>query len=144
MGPKRRLLALLVLGVLPWTVLFGSGAFTVVFPFGLLNIDPLHLTNLYDYLRFAGGFAALPGFLQASPVSVLLYAASLVSALAGVVWREDPRVTGGLLALAGLSHASHAVGLSRGVGRLAVPVGAVCAVAVAWWLYWPAIRRSVP
>lgn len=138
----RRFLVLVALSFLPWTVLVGE-TFTFVFPFGLLNANPLHLTNLYDYLRFTGGFAALPGFLQAWPVSVLLYVASLVSALAGVVRREDPRVTGGLLALAALSHAGLTVGLSRGIGRLAVPIGPVLALCVAWWLYWPAVRRTV-
>lgn len=140
----RRFLVLVALAFLPWTVLVGSDV-TLVFQFGLVNADPLHLTNLYDYLfRFTGGFAALPTFLRTWPVSVVLYLATLVSAFAGILGREDPRVTGGLLALAGLSHAGLAVGLSRGIGRLAVPIGPVLALAVAWWLYWPAVRRTVP
>lgn len=140
----RRFLVLVALGVLPWTVLVGE-SLTLVFAFGLLNTNPLHLTTLYDYLfRFTGGFAALPTYLRAWPVSVLLYLGSLVSALSGVVWREDLRVTGGLLALAGVSHVSLAVGLSRGIGRMALPTGTVLLLAVAWWLYWPALRRTVP
>ncbi len=140
----RRLLVLLVLGFLPWTVLVGE-SLTLVFAFGLLNPNPLHLTTLYEYLfRFTGGFAALPTYLRAWPVSVLLYLGSLTSALGGLLGYEDPRVTGGLLALAGVSHVSLAVGLSRGIGRVAIPVGTVLLLAVAWWLYWPAVRRTVP
>ncbi|EMA45194.1 TIGR04206 family protein [Halococcus saccharolyticus] len=139
--PRRRLLVLLALGLVPWTVLVGSEV-TLLFPFGLVNANPLHLTPLNDYLRFARGFAALPRYLQAWPVSVGCYLAGLASALVGVVWREDPRVTGGLIALAGLSHVSVAVGLSRGIGRLALPIGPVLALAVAWWFYWPAVRRG--
>lgn len=137
---RRRFLVLLVLSLFPWTVLIGE-SLTFVFSFGLLNTRPFHLTTLYEYLRFTGGFAALPAFLRAWPVSVLLYLASLASALGGVLGREDPRVTGGLLALAGVSHVSLAVGLSRGIGRVAVPIGTVLLLAVAWWLYWPQIRN---
>ena len=137
---RRRLLALLALGLVPWTVVV-EGDVTLLFPFGLVNADPFHLTPLDDYLRFARGFAALPEYLQAWPVSVGCYLAALASALGGVVWSEDRRVTGGLIALVGLSHVTVAVGLSRAIGRLALPLGPVLAFAIAGWLYWPAIRR---
>lgn len=139
-APRRRLLVLLALGLVPWTVLVGSEV-TLLFSFGLVNANPFHLTPLDDYLRFARGFAALPRYLQAWPVSVGCYLAALASALVGVVWREDPRVTGGLVVLTGLSHATVAVGLSRGIGRLALPLGPVLALTIAWWCYWPAVRR---
>lgn len=139
-APRRRLLVVLALGLVPWTVLVG-GEVTLLFPFGLVNANPLHLTTLDDYLRFARGFAALPRYLQAWPVSVGCYLAALASALAGVVWREDPRVTGGLVVLAGLSHTGVAIGLSRGIGRITLPLGPVLAFAIAWWYYWPAVRR---
>jgi uncharacterized protein (TIGR04206 family) len=138
--PRRRLLALLALGIVPWTVVV-EGDVTLLFPFGLVNADPLHLTPLDDYLRFVRGFAALPEHLRAWPVSVGCYLAALASALGGVAWREDPRVTGGLVVLVGLSHAGVAIGLSRGIGRIAFPIGPVLALGVAWWLYWPAVRR---
>ena len=138
--PRRRLLALLALALVPWTVVV-EGDVTLLFPFGLVNANPLHLTSLDDYLRFARGFAALPEYLQAWPVSVGCYLAALASALGGVAWREDPRVTGGLVVLVGLSHAGVAIGLSRGIGRIALPIGPVLALGVAWWLYWPAVRR---
>ena len=141
--PQTRLVVLLALAVVPWTVLVLGGEVTLVFPFDLLNTNPLHLTNLYDYLfRFTGGFAALPAYLQAWPVSVLLYLGALASTVGGLIDREDPRVTDGLLALAGVSHVGLAVGLSRGPDRLAAPVGVVLMLGVTWWLYWPLVRRS--
>ena len=137
----RRLLAVAVLALVPWTILSG-GVFTLVFPFGLVNATPLHLTTLLDYLRFTGGFAALPGFLRAWPTSVLLYSGALTSAVGGVFGHEDRRVTGGLLVLAGITHLGLAVGFLR-TGRLAIPLGPFLAFVLAWWLYWPA-RRTVP
>ncbi len=137
----RRLLAVVVFGVVPWTILSG-GVFTLIFPFGLVNTTPLHLTTLLDYLRLTGGFAALPEFLRAWPTSVLLYSGALASAVGGVLGREDRRVTGGLLVLAGITHLGLAVGFLR-TGRLALPLGPFLAFALAWWLYWPA-RETVP
>ena len=140
---RRRRLVLLALFFVPWTVLVLGGEFTLVFLFGLANTNPPTITNLYEYLfRFTGGFAALPAYLQSWPVSVLLYLGSLASAIGGLFGREDPRVTGGFLALAGVSHIGLATGLSRGVGGLVVPLGPVLALAVAWWLYWPLVRQS--
>jgi uncharacterized protein (TIGR04206 family) len=138
LSAPRRLSLLLALALVPWTMVLG-GVLTLVFPFGLVNTTPLHLTSLLDYLRFTGGFAALPGFLRAWPTSVLLYLGALASAFGGVFGHEDRRVTGGLLALTGITHLGLAVGFSR-VGRLAVPVAPVLALALAWWLYWPAVR----
>lgn len=143
-GARRRLVVLGALFVLPWTVLLGSGEFTLVFPFGLANTDPPNLTTLLAYLSFTGGFAALPAYLQAWPVSVLLYLGALASAIGGALGREDPRVTGGLLVLAGASHVGLAIGLSRAVDSLAFPVGPFLMFAVGWWLYWPLVRTTVP
>jgi uncharacterized protein (TIGR04206 family) len=139
---KRRLLAVVALALVPWTIL-SSGVLTLLFPFGLVNTTPLHLTTLLEYRRFTGGFAALPGFLRAWPTSVLLYLGALASAVGGVLGREDRRVTGGLLVLTGITHLGLAVGFLR-TGRLALPLGPFLAFALAWWCYWPAVRRTVP
>jgi uncharacterized protein (TIGR04206 family) len=137
-----RLLAVAALALVPWTIL-SSGVLTLLFPFGLVNTTPLHLTTLLEYRRFTGGFAGLPGFLQAWPTSVLLYLGALASAIGGVAGHEDRRVTGGLLVFTAIAHLGLAVGFLR-TGRLAVPLGPVLAVAVAWWCYWPAVRATVP
>jgi uncharacterized protein (TIGR04206 family) len=142
LSAKRRLLAVVVLALVPWTIL-SSGVLTLLFPFGLVNTTPLHLTTLLEYRRFTGGFGALPGFLRAWPTSVVLYLGALASAFGGVVGHEDRRVTGGLLVLTGITHLGLAVGFLR-TGRLALPLGSFLAFALAWWCYWPTIRGTVP
>ncbi len=122
---------------LPWSV-FTTG--DLVFAWGLVNLDPLHLTTLPDYLFvYTRG---LPRRLLAWPVSVLLYLLALGSALLGLVGREDGRVTGGLLVFAGVSGLQFALGMTRR-GLVVVPVGVVLVWTAAWWFYWSDIRRAV-
>lgn len=120
--------------LVPWTVLLYPNGSSYVFTWGLVNVDPIHVTTLPEYLlvRTSG----LPRHLLAWPVSVFLYALALVSAIVGAVWnREDVRVTAGLLAFAGVSHASFALGLGR-PGILAIPVGTVLLWALAGAVYF--------
>lgn len=141
--PVRRLLVIGVLAAVPWTVLLLGGEYTLVFGFGLFNTNPPQLVTLYDYLfRFTAGPSTLPEYLLAWPTSLLLYLGALASALGGVFGYEDRRVTAGLLVLAGLAQVSVALGLSQAIGRLAIPLGTGCLWAVAWWFYWPDVRRT--
>jgi uncharacterized protein (TIGR04206 family) len=141
-SPRRRLAAVACLGLLPWTVVLLDGEASFVFGFGLANTNPLTLVNLYDYLFvYTGG---LPGRLQAWPAGVVLYVGALASAVGGLLSVEDPRLTGGLLVCAGLSHGHVAYGLYRVYGTspaTVLPVGAVTTWAVAWWFYWPLVRK---
>lgn len=138
-SPRRRLLAVLVVGLLPWTVVAFGRQLTLVFSFGLVTLDPLHLTNLYDYLFvYTDG---LPRRLQAWPAGVVLHVAALASALGGLRGLEDPRLTAGLLAVAGFAHLQVSVGLYR-QGLVVLPLGALCAWLVTWWYYWPLVRGS--
>jgi uncharacterized protein (TIGR04206 family) len=139
----HRLLAVLLAGLLPWTVVYFGGESTFVFSFGLVNTDPLQVVDLYRYLFvYTDG---LPRRLQAWPVGVLLYAGALASAIGGLRALEDPRLTGGLLFFAGLAHAQVTYGLYRAYGPAAgvtvIPLGAILAWVVAWWYYWPLIRE---
>ncbi|WP_227354808.1 TIGR04206 family protein [Haladaptatus salinisoli] len=136
-----RRLALLALGLVPWTVLVARGGTTFVFPWGLVEPTTLHVTTLPDYLFVYT--AGLPDRLLAWPVSVLCYLLALACAFAGRF--EDRRVTAGLLVLAGASHASFALGLVTGVSRsgLVVPVGPVALWLVAWWFHWPDLRGAL-
>jgi uncharacterized protein (TIGR04206 family) len=143
---SRRLPILLALAIAPWTLVSASGTITVVLPFGLLNFDPIQLATIYDYyFRFTAG---LPRFLLAWGSSVLLYALAVGSALLGVVWREDGRVTAALLVLAGVTHLWVSLGFLRRPGYLSVPVGTVLCLLVAWTYYrgdlrslvWPAVE----
>jgi uncharacterized protein (TIGR04206 family) len=143
---SRRLPILLALGIAPWTLVSANGAITVVLPFGLLNFDPVQLATIYDYyFRFTAG---LPRFLLAWGSSVLLYLLAVGSALLGVVWREDGRVTATLLVLAGVTHFWVSLGFLRRRGYFSVPVGTLLCLLVAWTYYrgdlqslvWPAVE----
>lgn len=129
----RRLPILLLLAFTPWTVVSAFGTITLVFPFGLLNFDPIQLATIYDYyFQFT---VTLPRFLQAWGVSVLLYAGAVGSALLGLVWHEDARVTAALLVLAGVTNLWVSLGFLRRPGYFSVPVGTVLCFVVIWVYY---------
>ncbi|WP_458206413.1 TIGR04206 family protein [Haladaptatus sp. NG-SE-30] len=135
---QHRHLALLALGIVPWTILVAPGGTTLVFPWGLVEPTTLHVTTLPEYLFVLT--AGLPGRLLAWPVSVLLYLLALVSSFSGRF--EDRRVTGALLVLAGVTHANFALGFVRRAG-LVVPLGTVALWATAWWFHWPDLRGAL-
>ena len=139
---SRRLAAYLVLGFLPWGVVFVGDATTLVFSVGLVDPAALTLTDPYSYVfRYTRG---LPGYLFAWPLGVGLYLLALGSVIFGtVVGREDRRVTAGLVVLVALTQASFAWGLSSRPGYLVLPVGALAAGLLAWLVEWPAIRGNV-
>jgi uncharacterized protein (TIGR04206 family) len=137
---RRTLLALLSLLFLPWSLqVFAAGDATFLFAWGLVNTNPLSVTTLFDFLFvYTRG---LPEYILAWPLSVAFYAAAVASAVVGWrVDREDPRVTGGLLVLAGIAQLRLAWGFSLQPGRIAWPIGTVALLAVAWWYYWPRVR----
>ena len=132
----RRLLVLLALAFLPWTA-FATGDF--VFAWGLVTTTPVHVTTLPDYLFVYT--AGLPQRLLAWPVSTLLYLLALGGSMVGTVFgKEDGRVTGGLLALAGASQLWFAVGMVSRSEVLVIPLGTVLLWTAAWWFYWDDVR----
>jgi uncharacterized protein (TIGR04206 family) len=134
-GPKRRLAAVLLAGLCPWTVLVIGGEYTLVLTSGLVNTNPLQFVSITDFFfRYTQG---LPQFIRSWGIGVLLYGLALVSAGAGVVWREDPRITMFSLVGAGLSQIGVFLGFNRRMGYTALPIGCVVLLAVAWWYYWP-------
>ncbi|WP_137283323.1 TIGR04206 family protein [Halorussus salinisoli] len=132
----RRLLALLAIAVVPWSVL-ASG--DLVFAWGLMTTTPVHVTTLTDYLLVHT--AGLPRRLLAWPVATFLYSLAVANAFVGWIApdREDRRVTGGLLVLAGLSDLWFSVGLFRPDSPV-IPVGTVLLWTAAWWFHWPDVR----
>ncbi|WP_254537936.1 TIGR04206 family protein [Halomarina litorea] len=136
----RRLLLLVALAFVPWTVILGPDL-TLVFPFGLVNDNPWFLVRVDDYLRLSsyGRFA----FIDAWLIGAGLYAVALLSALGGVAGVEDRRLTGGLLVFAGVSQFPLALGFSRRTGYVGLPVGSLFLLAAAWWLYWSDVRAWV-
>ncbi|WP_439026656.1 TIGR04206 family protein [Haloarchaeobius sp. DT45] len=143
-SPRRRLAVVVLVGLFPWTVVLANGEYTMVFPWALVDPDSLHVTPIFDYLfRFTGGFASLPPFLQAWPLATLSLVAALVTAvIAATTGHEDPRLTGGLLALAGLTSFRLALGFLARPSQTAVPVAGVLALVVAWRLYWPLVHSE--
>lgn len=135
--PGWRLLLLLVAGIVPWTVVLSEGV-SFVHTFGILTFDPLTLTNLYEYLFVLTD--GLPRRLQVWPASVLLYSAAVISAFGGMLGREDPRLTAGLLVFSGIAQVHLAYGLVR-VGVTVVPVAPIVLWGIVWWAYWPMVRN---
>jgi len=139
-GPRRRLVAVVAAGLLPWTVLLIGDELTLLFTVGLFNTNPPQFVSIFDYfVRFTD---TLPSFIESWGTGVLLYLLSLASAISGVVWREDSRITALALLGAALSQIGVAVGFSRRLGSLALPLGTVAMLAVAWWYYWPLVRPA--
>ncbi|WP_135663543.1 TIGR04206 family protein [Halorhabdus rudnickae] len=138
-APRRRLLAVLSLLVIPWTVLLSDGYVTLVMPWGLFDPFAPHVTLLPEYLAATGG--GPPPFLTSWPVGVGIYALALVGVAAELFDRGDPRVTGGLLVVVGITQLTVAWGfLRRGEYALVVPLGTLAAWTLAWWFYWPDLR----
>lgn len=119
--------------VLPWSAVVSSGDLSLVLAWGLVHLDPVAVTNLYDYLFVHT--RGLPPRLLAWPASVFLYAGALASAVIGrLSGHEDRRVTAALLLLAGVEHLWFALGTSRG-GTVAVPIGTALLWIGAWLAY---------
>ena len=129
--------------LVPWTIIFYPNGTTYVFAWALVNADPIHITTIFEYVfvRTSG----LPRHLLAWPVSALLFTLGLVSTVAGSVWnREDTMVAAGLLAFAGVSHATFALGLQR-PGIVAIPLGTGLLWMLAGYVYFlsPGVRRYI-
>lgn len=129
-----------ILLFVPVTVLFnGPPNFTLVLLWSLVNtapIDPsetIHLFTIGEYFATATmSFGRLPPSLQAWPLALGLYLLAFTSASAGWLFgREDRRVTGGVLVLAGGASLWVTVGLGGrigatvGVDPVIVPVGTI-------------------
>lgn len=137
----QRLLAILLVGLPPWVVMFYPGGMEVYFAYGFVSYHGV-FTSLPTYLSMVV-VSVLPQRLLAWPVSAVLWILALVSAALGSY--EDRRVTDGLLALAGLNQLAFAIGFWTAEGYVALPIGAVLLLGLAWWDYRSATSRgSVP
>jgi uncharacterized protein (TIGR04206 family) len=139
---RAAFVVLLLLLAVPWSVqtFTRGGGTTFVFAWGLFNTQPPNATYIWDF--FFLYTQGLPGYIYAWPLSVLCYAGAVVSGSVGLVFdREDPRVTGGLLVVAGVAQLSLARDFSVQPYRTAWPLGTLAFLVVAWWLYWPAAKR---
>ena len=130
---RRVLAAVLLCGLLPWSVqTFVGGTVLLRFAWGAASFSPgLSVSVLTDYPLFAG-----PPLLLQWVLAALFWALALGSAATGFVDAEDPRVTAGLLALAGFSNLAVALEFGIQPERSAYPVGTLALWAVAVWRYW--------
>ena len=160
--PRRRLVAVLVAGLVPWTVLVIGGELTLVFTAGLVNTNPPNFVSITDFFfRYTAGLvntnppnfvsipdfffrytAGLPQFIESWGAGVLLYALGVTSAVSGVLWREDPRVTALSLVGAALLQVGGFLGFDRRLGYTAIPMGTAVLLTVVWWYYWPLLRND--
>ncbi|MEF8977071.1 MAG: TIGR04206 family protein [Halapricum sp.] len=141
-GPRRRLILVALVGLLPWTLVATGGLTTLFFPFGFLGVDaPLRVVTIYEYLFvFSRG---LPQYIYAWPLGVVLYSLALVSAVLGLIEREDRRLTAGLLVLVALTQLQFAVGFGRRSGYTAVPFASITTLTLVWWVYWPDLKGAL-
>jgi len=126
---------MLALLAVPWSVQTFAGTRPpgFVFAWGLVNVDPFSVTFIWDFLfRYTMG---LPDYILAWPLSVGCYLLALTSAAGGdAVGREDPRLTAGLLAAAGVAQLTLARGFSVQPDRAGWPLGTLACWLVAWWV----------
>ena len=141
----RRLLAFLLVGVTPWTVVAGPGGVGLVFLFGLQNPATAHFVSLPEYLFVLT--SGLPDRLLAWPASSLLYVGGLGVEVVdrfrgGSVPGGDASLAAGLFGLAGLAHLAFAFGLETRADSVVVPLGPALVGLVLWWSYWPSFRTG--
>jgi len=140
---KRRLTAILGVGILPWSMILAGGEATLIFTVGLLDLRGLYFVDLPTYLT--AYTVGLPQFIRAWPVGVGIYVLALGSAVSGVLFeREDRRVTAILLVLVGLTQLTFAWGFSRRPLTVALPVATVASWTVVWWFDWETLVDGVP
>ncbi|WP_435063645.1 TIGR04206 family protein [Halobaculum sp. EA56] len=133
MRPRRALAAVLLCGVVPWSVqvFADSGVPFLRFAWGGLSLTPVvYARTLPEYLALSGSPLLVPWVLAA-----LCWLLAVGSAGLGFAGREDPRVTAGLLALAGAVNLSVALRFGVQPLRTGYPVGTLALWAVAAWRY---------
>ncbi|MFB6118337.1 TIGR04206 family protein [Halosegnis sp.] len=147
--PRRRLLAVGLLGLVPWTVLLidygGPTVVNALFPLAVVDYNPalapaVRVTPVWRFFAAGGGLPRNP---ELWPASILLHGAALASAAAGLADREDPRLTGGLLAFAGLAGLGVTLAFAHRLRYTPLPAGALLACALAWWYYGPALQAAI-
>ena len=128
----RRLLALLLPGILPWGVVTWPTGYYLVFAVGWSVGGLSDFRTLPTILEAGGAGASAAGPWLAGTI---LYVASLAAAALAAVDREDRRLTAGLLFLAGASVLLFALRSSAQRGILVVPVGVLTLWAAAIYAY---------
>ncbi len=127
------LVAVFSCGLVPWSVqtFADSGVPFLRFAWGGLSFTPvLYARTLIEYLALSGSPLVLPWV-----VATGCWVLAIASASLAFLDREDPRVTAGLLVLAGAVNASVAVRFGIQPLRTGYPVGTLALWGVAAWRY---------
>jgi uncharacterized protein (TIGR04206 family) len=133
MRTRRVLAAVLSCGLVPWSIqTFSASSVPFLrFAWGGLSFTPVvYARTLPEYLALSGSPLVFPWV-----VATACWLLAVASASLGLADREDPRVTAGLLVLAGAVNASVALRFGIQPTRTAYPVGTVALWAVAAWRY---------
>jgi uncharacterized protein (TIGR04206 family) len=132
----RVVAAVLLAGLLPWSVqTFAGGEVFLRFAWGGVSFEPAFTVQLlWSYPVFAG-----PPILLQWATASSCWLLALASAVAGRVRREDPRLTAGLLVLAGVANGLVAVEFGVQPTRTGSPTGTAAVFLVAGWRYWRAL-----
>ncbi|MFB6072726.1 MAG: TIGR04206 family protein [Halobacterium sp.] len=133
---RRRFLAVLLAGVLPWVAVTWPGGWYPIFAVGFAHLDPPSFTTLPAWVDRVG---TVPSRFSAWPVATVLYGAGLAAA---AIDDADGVVVAGLLALSAANVALLAMSLSGQRGVLAVPVGALWLVAAAGYAVYRDARAG--
>jgi uncharacterized protein (TIGR04206 family) len=126
------LAVVLLAGLLPWSVQsFVGGEIFLRFAWGGVSFEPaLTVQLLSEYPVFAG-----PPILFQWATATGVWLLALASAASARVGVEDPRVTVGLLAVAGLVNLSVALDFGIQPSRTGYPTGTLTLWIVAVWRY---------
>jgi uncharacterized protein (TIGR04206 family) len=132
-SPVRVLLAVLLVGAVPWSVQsFAGGEVFLRFVWGGMSFEPsFAVAPLTRY-----PLANAPAFLLQWVLAAACWVLAVASAAAGWLRTEDPRVTAGLLAAAGVLNLLVALDFGVQPTRTGVPTGSAAAWLVAAWHYW--------
>ena len=139
---RRRWVALVACGALPWTAILIGSELTLLFPFGVFNSNPPVLTDLLTLLGYGWRLPRNPQLLVSS---YSFYALAVGSATIGVLRPalEPVRLTAGLGLLAALTHLAIVPSVAYRLAWTPFPVGSVVLLGVLWWFYGEALARLV-
>jgi len=133
--PASVVAVVLAVGVVPWSVqTFVGGEVFLRFAWGGVSFEPAVVAQpLWSYPLFSG-----PPLLFRWGASVVCWGGAVASAATGRLGLEDPRVTAGLLVVAGLLNLVVAVQFGVQPTRTGYPTGTAAAWLAAAWRVWRA------